>query len=169
MTPPRRRRPALQIAATVAAAIGASVAACGEQPAPPVEPPPAATPDAGEPTDAGAPDAGRADAGGTDAGEKPVVSLARDVQPLLRARCGECHSFFLTHAEFVSQTSGFCFPTRRLVTPGDPDPLRSYVVAKVTGVDLCFGMKMPPASRTELSADEIDRLVRWIAVGAPDN
>jgi hypothetical protein len=45
---------------------------------------------------------------------------------------------------------------------------KSYLVNKLTGVDLCAGTQMPKAG-SSLSLSEIDLVRGWICNGAPNN
>ncbi len=49
----------------------------------------------------------------------------------------------------------------------DPGP-SSYLVAKITGTDICQGSKMPKVGSADRRT-EIQQITDWIAEGAPNN
>ncbi len=54
----------------------------------------------------------------------------------------------------------------RQVAPGSP--ASSYLINKLTGVDMCAGSVMPKAGG-ELPKAQIDLIRGWICQGAPNN
>ncbi len=52
------------------------------------------------------------------------------------------------------------------VDPGHPES--SYLVNKLTGVDICAGTQMP-ARGTSLSSAQLDLIRGWICQGAANN
>ena len=58
-------------------------------------------------------------------------------------------------------------PQRLRVEACGATAARSYLVAEITGTDICYGSKMPKTG--SLSATDIQRLTDWIAEGAPNN
>lgn len=103
------------------------------------------------------------------------VSFAADVQPIFTASCGgsTCHSgarpsagLDLTagraHGALVGVAAFQC-ASRLRVAPGDPDG--SYLMAKLLGVDMCRGNRMPKAEES-LTAEELDLVRDWICGGA---
>ena len=116
---------------------------------------------------------------GVDAGEQPVpdggtVSFAQHVAPIFNATCtGYCHPggyspmslqphealALLVNAEAVGCTDG-----RVRVAPGDADPAKSYLMAKLTGEELCSGSVMPPSGM--LQPAQVDTIRAWIEGGA---
>jgi hypothetical protein len=102
------------------------------------------------------------------------VSFAADVQPILTANCTstQCHDAVgsaaqldLTagnaHAELVDVPAFQC--SRSRVVAGDLD--QSYLVNKLTGVDMCSGTLMPKADM-RLSDSELEIIFVWICAGA---
>lgn len=93
------------------------------------------------------------------------IDYLRDVKPIFEERCFACHgvlkqsgSLRLDTAEHM-KTGGDSGPA---IVPGDPDD--SWLVQLITGE---AGYRMPPDGEgAALSADEIDRIRRWIAAGA---
>ncbi|QXD16765.1 hypothetical protein GQ464_007455 [Rhodocaloribacter litoris] len=57
-------------------------------------------------------------------------------------------------------------PSLDRVEPGDPD--RSYLFMKITGAPGIRGERMP-LGRPPLSAEQIERIRRWIEAGAPND
>jgi hypothetical protein len=100
------------------------------------------------------------------------ISFARDVQPILDARCTGCHSrgqldFDFTaggsYGKLVNVRSKSC-TGRILVVPGDA--AHSYVVDKVQpAMALCAGSSM----RYGATNAEVATLIEWINQGAPNN
>jgi hypothetical protein len=97
--------------------------------------------------------------------------FARDVVPILQGCAGfeNCHGGqFLDHAGLVGATTqrDMCTPARVLVTPGDLG--HSYILNKVTGIDMCaMAYRMPPGGM--LPPEKIQTIADWICVGAPNN
>jgi hypothetical protein len=106
----------------------------------------------------------------------PSVSFAAQIQPLFDASCTtNCHSgnrpagglslaAGLAYDELYNVTS--TCGGRKQVAPGAPDA--SYLVNKLTGVDMCAGSVMPKADGKWPQA-EIDLIRAWICQGAPRN
>jgi hypothetical protein len=107
-------------------------------------------------------------------------TLSGDVQPILTASCAvsSCHKGSspdkdldlaegAAWGELVGVDAVECTGDRLRVEPGAPE--ESYLVAKVLGVDLCSGRRMPPPTRAPLDAAEIQTLVDWICNGALDD
>src|SRR5215831_8039716 len=89
------------------------------------------------------------------------------IRPLLIANCYPCHS-----AKAAKPMSGLLLDTKAgmlkggasgapAVVPGKPE--ESLIVTAVRGAG---NLKMPPGKKLE--AAEIDALVEWIKMGAPD-
>lgn len=92
-----------------------------------------------------------------------VTGCHRGVQPKggLSLESGKAYG------ELVDIASSTCNAgARTLVTPGDVS--KSYLVNKLTGVDMCAGTQMPKAG-SALPAGELDTIRRWICNGAPNN
>lgn len=114
--------------------------------------------------------------GGVTADAGHEVSFSGDVLPLLASCSGYCHPGSYSPmglapqeawANLVNAPSVGCADGRLRVKPGDADPKRSYLMAKLLGVDLCSGGVMPPAGG--VSAEHIDVIRRWIAAGAQND
>jgi hypothetical protein len=101
-----------------------------------------------------------------------AISFAKDVQPILDARCTGCHSggqldfdFVdgVSYAKLVNGKSKSC-TGRTFVIPGDAD--HSYLMDKVQGVlGLCAGSSM----RYGTTDAEVQILKNWVNQGAPNN
>jgi hypothetical protein len=101
-----------------------------------------------------------------------AVSFSRDIAPILNERCNGCHSggkldFDLTsdaaYKGLVNGRSKSC-AGRTLVVPGDAT--HSYLVDKTIGVlGLCAGGSM----RYATTDAELQKLIDWINLGAPNN
>jgi hypothetical protein len=94
------------------------------------------------------------------------VAYLHDVAPIFNLGCnGElCHAI-PTWKSTVGQPSQECCD-RVLIAPGDP--AHSYLVDKITGVNICSGDPMP-LSRPPLSMSDTTTILRWICEGAPDD
>lgn len=114
-----------------------------------------------------------------DAGacQYPQYGFGADVYPILKASgCGTaaCHggvrpaealdlsSEASAYDDLVGVAASEC-GARQRVEPGAPDA--SYLVNKVTGVDMCSGSRMPKTGAA-LTRDEVDLLRAWIGAGA---
>jgi ankyrin repeat protein len=90
------------------------------------------------------------------------VDFGRDVQPIFKERCYECHGA-------TQQMNGFRLDRRRdalrggtqsMIGAGDPDTVRLYL--RVTGRS---GLRMPPPPDTPLTGEQIAILKAWIEQG----
>src|SRR3954469_16703003 len=102
-----------------------------------------------------------------DPQEAPKVSWVKDVQPLLSAKCSECHSSDERKNEFEI-TSVETLRTRGRkdgpgVLPGRPD--ESAIILRVLGKT----SPQMPKGRPPLSEEEVHLLRMWIAAGAKDD
>ncbi len=102
-----------------------------------------------------------------DAKEAAKISWTRDVQPLLQAKCSECHSsderkneFEITSVETLRTKGRKDGPG---VLPGRPD--ESAIIQRIRGQT----MPQMPKDRPVLSEDELHLLRMWIAAGAKDD
>src|SRR5438132_2256245 len=102
-----------------------------------------------------------------DPAEASKVSWVRDIQPLLQARCSECHSsderkneFEVTSVETLRTKGRKDGPG---VLPGRPD--ESAIVQRIRGLT----KPQMPRGRPALSEDEVHLLRMWIAAGAKDD
>ena len=97
------------------------------------------------------------------------VDFDREIRPLLAAKCFSCHG-----PDGESRKAGLRLDTHegattpldggvRAITPGDAS--KSELLARVR---LAAGDsdRMPPSGHEPLTADEVDRIERWIAEGA---
>ena len=123
--------------------------------------------------------AGQTCGGGHCTCASSTVSLSAQVQPILSASCAinGCHtgaapqqgmnlSTGMTYANTVNVAAAECSGGRLRVKPGDA--ANSYIVQKLTNVDLCSGTQMPKTGGPLSSAD-IQTLSSWICEGAPNN
>lgn len=126
---------------------------------------------------------GTADASRADARPPPVcpgdaeVSFSSDVQPILTASCAgtACHDGVGSAAQ-LDLTEGKAYDNlvgatafqcdRTLVVASDLE--ESYLVNKLTGIDMCSGTLMPKANMA-LPDDELDVIFAWICGGAADD
>lgn len=100
--------------------------------------------------------------------ESQTIEFNRDIRPILSDKCFTCHGpddaqrqadLRLDRAENAYALLG----DHAAIKPGSPD--ESLLIARVTSGDL--DMKMPPVdSGLSLTADEIEKLSRWIEQGA---
>lgn len=106
-------------------------------------------------------------------GKKPV-SFKEQIQPILNARCTQCHGAIIARAKIVmtSYTSFMNSHTisgkEPLVVPGSPYQSRLYILCETNQPHF----RMPPdtsSSTTPLPAAELELLRHWIAEGAKDN
>ncbi len=109
---------------------------------------------------------------------RAAVSFSRDVEPILNDTCARngCHTGVnpaeeldlrtgRAHAALVDVTAVQCSDARVRVDPANPDG--SYLIDKLTGVDLCAGTTMPKGS--PLAPAEIQLIRDWVANGALDD
>src|SRR4051812_33869501 len=95
----------------------------------------------------------------------PPADYARDVRPILEARCYECHGTKKTRGRLrldvkISALKGGS--TGPAVIPGNADD--SLMVRRVLGLD---GEDRMPLDKDPLPPDQIATLRAWIAQGAP--
>jgi hypothetical protein len=69
------------------------------------------------------------------------------------------------YSNLVNVPSG-CSDGRLRVAPGSP--ATSYLINKLTGVDMCSGTQMP-AKGASIPQSQIDLIRTWICLGAPNN
>lgn len=114
--------------------------------------------------------------GGTCTCPGDPVSYAADIEPMMVAGCTGmgCHGFPMPqegldlragqgYAALVGQPSVQC-GGRMLVEPGQPGS--SYLLSKLTGVDMCMGTAMPKGADAWTPA-QIELVSAWICQGAP--
>ena len=89
--------------------------------------------------------------------------------------CPGCHSMMgraaeldlssasVAHTNLVGAGSSQCGPGRARVVAGSPET--SYLINKLTDVDMCAGLPMP-RGRDPLTAAQIELIRAWIAGGA---
>ena len=93
----------------------------------------------------------------------PKVDFARDVQPILHARCAGCHSGEKPQAELSVFTRAGLLKGGRsgaAIVPGSSE--RSLLVLRITGQQT----PLMPLSGSALTAPEIEALKAWIDQGA---
>ncbi len=71
-----------------------------------------------------------------------------------------------SHQALVAGTSEQCNDSRKLVVPAKH--AESYLLSKLTGVDMCSGTLMPKAG-SSLAAEELATISAWICGGALDD
>ncbi|HEX6636927.1 MAG TPA: c-type cytochrome domain-containing protein, partial [Steroidobacteraceae bacterium] len=88
--------------------------------------------------------------------------FARDVQPLFKKHCYECHGPDKQRNGYRldRRSRAFKGQVRQIISPGDSEASRLYRRL----VDSQFGQQMPPEE--VLSDEEIDTVRRWIDAGA---
>lgn len=105
-------------------------------------------------------------AGAADPPKEKAVSAdyARDVAPILEAKCNRCHSAkkadgkLMTTSRAALLKGGVSGPA---IEPGKPD--------KSILVELIHFNEMPPKrEKARVTADELKLLKAWIAAGAPE-
>ena len=69
------------------------------------------------------------------------------------------------HAAIVNVAAKQCTDGRMRVKPNEPGA--SYIVDKMTGVDICFGTKMPKLG--SVPSAQVQSVVDWICQGAQNN
>ncbi len=110
---------------------------------------------------------GRSQEPATDASGvlKPAIRFDRDIQPLFAKRCFSCHGPDKDKSGLRLNTRDRALAVLESgapgIVPGDPDA--SEVVKRIAATDA--DERMPPEGKP-LSADEIDRVRRWVAEGA---
>ena len=94
-------------------------------------------------------------------GAQEVLTLEQHVRPILRAHCLDCHGAVEKlegdldlRLVRTMQQGGISGPA---IVPGDPE--NSYLIERIRSGE------MPPGEQ-KLTADELARLIRWIAEGA---
>jgi hypothetical protein len=92
--------------------------------------------------------------------DEPVIDFGRDVRPILRDHCLECHGG-------VKQAADLSFIHRDaaldVIEPGEPD--ESIIIDRITSDDESEVMP-PPEHQHPLSGQQIETLRAWIAQGA---
>lgn len=107
-----------------------------------------------------------------------AISFAAHIEPLLNQSCGgsACHGgnnpkagLDLTtgksYADLVGVDASQCNDATVRVLVNDPGA--SYLVRKLTGMNMCAGQQMPPGG--SLTAGELQLVNDWIAAGAAEN
>lgn len=94
-----------------------------------------------------------------------AVDFARDVMPIIKRTCVECHGPDKVKARLrMDSVEGLQKGGKSgaLLKPGDPE--NSLIVRRVLGLD---GEDRMPLDKDPLTEKQIDALRRWIAAGAP--
>jgi len=90
-----------------------------------------------------------------------IEYFEKNIRPLLAANCYQCHS-----SQLDKPMAGLMLDTRagtlRVIVPGKPE--QSLMLGAVLGSRP--DIKMPPGRM--LTSEEIERLAKWIQMGAPD-
>jgi hypothetical protein len=107
-------------------------------------------------------------------GKKQPVSFKEQIQPVLNARCTQCHGKDIARGKIV-MTSYASFMNSHtisgkepLVVPGSPYQSRLYILCETNQPHF----RMPPDTSTStapLTPAELELLRHWIAEGAKDN
>jgi hypothetical protein len=72
----------------------------------------------------------------------------------------------MSYAALVNVNAGECTNNTKYVAPGQPSA--SYIIDKLMGTNLCFGVQMPKGA-APLSSLDIQTISDWICQGALDN
>jgi uncharacterized membrane protein/YHS domain-containing protein len=102
-----------------------------------------------------------------EGGASPAIAFSRDVAPILADRCSACHGT-------TKRKGGLSFATPESILAGGEDgpvivagkPEESEVVRRLR-LPLDDEDHMPPDTKPQPTAAEIDVISRWIAAGAP--
>ena len=100
--------------------------------------------------------------------ESERIDFGREIRPLLSDRCFRCHGPDAGARQAGLRLDSFAAATaaragRPAIVPHDT--AASELIARINHADARERMP-PPASKLALSAEEIERLERWIAHGA---
>nr|WP_240893931.1 PSD1 and planctomycete cytochrome C domain-containing protein [Limisphaera ngatamarikiensis] len=103
------------------------------------------------------------------AGAAEPLRFNRDIRPILSDHCFHCHGFDANHRKAdlrLDTREGATAPRkgRPAVVPGDPEA--SELWHRITAADPADRMP-PPDSGHVLTPEQIERVRRWIAEGAP--
>lgn len=104
---------------------------------------------------------------------KKSVSFKEQVQPVLNARCVQCHGSDVARGKIVLTSYATFMASHTvsgkepLVIPGNPYQSRLYILCSTNQPHF----RMPPdtSAVTPLPPDELDLLRHWITEGAKDN
>lgn len=116
--------------------------------------------------------------------QAPPISFAQEIQPIFTRSCAlpDCHGppeefaaqeLLLDPGNSYAQTVGVRAVQVRnadvkRIEPGDPD--RSYLVAKIRGTHRQLGgVGAPMPLDGSLPAEDLEKIVRWVEAGAPNN
>jgi mono/diheme cytochrome c family protein len=91
-----------------------------------------------------------------------IPSFATDIQPIFKAKCATCHGSLGGWDSSSYQAVTTTGNNAPVVIPGDPK--KSILVQKLEGTQ---GGIMPPSGK--LPDADIQKIMDWIAGGAPDN
>jgi WD40 repeat protein/mono/diheme cytochrome c family protein len=98
----------------------------------------------------------------------PAISFDKDIRPILQVNCQGCHQPAKAEGKLVLTTHAGLLKAGETgevaVVPGNPDG--GALIKQITPRD---GKAEMPKGKPPLSADEIERIRRWIAAGAPDD
>ena len=93
-----------------------------------------------------------------------VLQFSRDILPILSDKCLACHGPDDQHRKAELRLDTREDATARAIVPGRPQ--ESELLRRILSQDQDEVMP-PPAHNKKLSAEEIDRISRWIEAGAP--
>ena len=103
------------------------------------------------------------------AGDDVDVSYEHDIEPIFSARCFKCHGGVKRRGDLSLLTrQAATAPTesgKPAIAPGEPDESELIRLVSIGDEDDDADEKMPPRG-DRLTAEEIDKLRRWIAAGA---
>jgi mono/diheme cytochrome c family protein len=94
----------------------------------------------------------------------PYSKLAADVKAIFLDNCYECHLFKKADGGIKIMNHDLLVRKRKVVVPGDPDQSELYEFLRLPLEDKRV---MPPSDRPRLDPEEIEKVRRWIAAGAP--
>jgi mono/diheme cytochrome c family protein len=102
------------------------------------------------------------------AADDPPPSYVKDVKPLLKTYCMDCHSGARAKGGYSVESLDSLLKKGRggaaLVVAEKPD--ESRMVLSMTGKTR---RAMPPKNKPQPKADEVDKITAWIKAGAKDD
>jgi len=104
---------------------------------------------------------------------RKAVSFKEQIQPVLNARCTQCHGSDVARGKIVLSSYAGLMASHAvsgrepLVIPGNPYQSRLYILCSTNQPHF----RMPPdtSAVTPLPPEELDVLRHWITEGAKDN
>jgi hypothetical protein len=98
------------------------------------------------------------------AADGPPINYSRDIKPILAAHCYACHGPDEGRRKAKLRLDVRASALKKAIEPGDPD--NSSLLARVASDDPKKIMPPPSAKKGQLTAEQIERLRRWVAQGA---